>query len=138
MLKAELKNILKRCNLPEQQLEKQFAEELFPEHKHPELAFRRMMKGHGVLDAEQLSKLATLLGCTIQELFSGGSWKAKASHNKIHIFTSGDFTAELDTVKFISSVYKNNSLIHEEVIHKTSISLSEYLTDLDKIINKKQ
>ena len=127
----DLKEIIEKQNL----VVKEIAKQLFPNNKYPKLALDRVLSGKAFLDTNQVSKLSMMTGISVEELYSGGCWKASTSKDKLK-FTSGNFTAELDTETWITKIYHKDSLFHEAVIHNGSIALSEYLTKLTNIINK--
>ena len=110
------------------------AQQLFPKNKFPQLALNRVMRGEAVLDADQISKLASLAGVSIAELYSG-NWKA-TTKDGVHVFTNGEFRAELDTKTWVTKVFHNSSMFHESIIHSGSTPISEYLQELDSIISK--
>jgi hypothetical protein len=116
---------------------KEVAAQLFPKNKYPDLALNRVIKGVNALDADQISKLALMANVPISDLFSGGEWKA-VSKGKTHIFSNGDYKVELDTETWISRIFHKGSLFHESVIHSGSTPLSEYLENIDVLINQFQ
>lgn len=113
---------------------KEVARQLFPKNKYPDLALNRVIKGKSVLDADQISKLALMAGLQLSELFSGENWKATA-HKGVHVFTNGEFRAELDSETWITKVFHKDSMFHESIIHSGSTPVDEYLSQLDIIIN---
>ena len=113
---------------------KEGASQLFPHNKYPDLALNRIIKGKNVLDADQISKLALLSGLQLSELFSGENWKATARKG-VHVFTNGEFRAELDSETWITKIFHKDSMFHESIIHSGSTPVSEYLSQLDLIIN---
>jgi transcriptional regulator with XRE-family HTH domain len=129
MLKIELDRIITKAGLSQEEA----ADMLFPSIKHPKLALRRVLKGEGNLDSEQLSRLASALGCSVSELYSGGDWSSEST-KKLHVFKNGDYRAELDPETWKTTIYHNDSLFFEDVIHSGMIPLSQYLKELDLII----
>ena len=113
---------------------KEVARQLFPKNKYPDLALNRVIKGKNVLDADQISKLALMAGLQLSELFLGENWKATARKG-VHVFTNGEFRAELDSETWITKVFHKDSMFHESIIHSGSTPVSEYLSQLDLIIN---
>ncbi len=131
MKTIDLKQIIKDRKLNTNEL----ATYLFPHHRHPAVALLRVKNKKGVLDANQISKLALFTGLTITELFGPSeSWKAKKVSG-LYTFTNGDFRAELDTETWLTKVFDKHSMFHESVIHNGSTALSEYLKNLNKIIS---
>lgn len=134
-MKINLKEIIEQKALNQEELAKQ----LFPGINYPKLALKRILAGEGNLDEVQVSKLASILGCSIDELYKNRKWKASNSKG-VHVFTSGDFKAELvkseseDSWK--TKIYKNDSLFHETILHGKTITLSEYLEEINNIIQK--
>jgi hypothetical protein len=114
---------------------KEVAQQLFPGNKYPKLALNRVMAGSAQLDANQMSKLALLIGVQVSDLYSGSEWKATSKKDLIS-FSSGSYRAELNTKTWITKIFDNDSLFHESVIHAGSTALSEYLNELNLIISK--
>lgn len=117
---------------------REVAEQLFPNNKYPRLALNRVIAGKASLDADQISKLALFTGRSIASLFSGEEWKAQVKKGGVHVFTNGDYRAELDTSTWITKVFHKGSLFHEEIIHSDTIPLRSYLSELDKLILKQK
>src|SRR5665811_1176034 len=66
MQKINLSGIIAQQKLSE----KDIAKQLFPTNKYPKLALSRVLRNEATLDADQISRLAALLNCTISELYS--------------------------------------------------------------------
>jgi hypothetical protein len=130
MKKIDLKQIIKSAGLDS----KEVAKQLFPGNKYPVLAFNRVMSGSAELDASQISKLALLAGTTISGLY-GVEWKSVSKKDSIE-FTTESYKAELDTKTWITKIFDNETLFHESIIHSGSISISEYLRELNLLISK--
>lgn len=109
------------------------AEHLFPTNKYPRHALKRVLNGDANLDADQISRLSGLTGRSIASLYSGGGWKGVVKKDK-HIFTHGEYRAELNTETWVTEIFHNESLFHDSVIHTGAVSLSEYLAELDRLI----
>lgn len=132
----DLKLIIEATGLDQEMI----AEQLFPTNQYPKLALNRVLSGKSLLDASQISKLSSLTGLPINELFSGSSWKTDSRGGK-HKFTNGDFVAELDTETWITKIFLSGSLKHESIIHAKNVPLSEYISALNFItlnINKNE
>lgn len=113
---------------------KEIANLLFPNLDYPILALNRIVRGEGVLDADQISRLASYLQVDINSLFSG-NWRQESKQNT-HTFKRGDFIAELNTLTWVTKIYHNSSLFHESILHSGSTPLSEYFSKLDQEIQK--
>ena len=109
------------------------AKHLFPANKYPKLALDRILKNEAFLDTNQLSRLAQLIGTSIENLYSNNEWSMKTKKGLLH-FTSDKYTAELNTNSWTTKIYSDGSIFHEEVIHNGSITLSEYLQKLNQLI----
>lgn len=131
MSKIDLKKIIEEQNLDV----KVIATELFPGNKYPKLALDRVLKGDAFLDSNQISRLSLMTEIPIQFLYDSGSWTKKMTKDLI-TFESGEYRAELNTSSNITKVFHKGSLFHESVIHKNSITLSEYLSEVKKLILK--
>jgi len=114
--------------------EPEVAVHLFPAHRHPGMALTRVLKGEGDLSSTQVSKLALLAGVPVEAIYKGGDW-LKTGHPHGVRFTRGEYTAELDTKTWITSIYRNSDLKHESVIHSGTTALSVYIAALEDIIN---
>lgn len=127
----DLKGIIASQNLDPKELAKQ----LFPGNKHPKLALNRVLAGEAVLDADQISKLASLTGLTPDELYSENGWKSTSKNGKM-IFQNGDYKAELDTETWVTKIFHNDSLFHETVMTPSTTPISTYIKQLELIISK--
>ena len=114
---------------------KEIAEELFPGNKFPVLALKRVMAGHAVLDANQISRLALYLGVPIETLFTG-DWKGGRSEGNNVTFEKGNWRAEYDRVTGITRIFHRDTIYHEEVLHTSAVPLREYIEALDNLIKK--
>jgi hypothetical protein len=110
------------------------ANHLFPSNRHPYHALNRVINGISKLDVDQAKILAELANISINELYSG-VWKHETVEN-VHIFKRDNFEARLNTRTWVTTVRKSNSLIHDAILHGGSITLSEYIASIEKIIEK--
>lgn len=133
MSKIDVGRIIKKAGLDK----KDVADQLFPDNKFSHLALRRVIIGNGLLNSEQISKLASLSGMTVSELFGPTEWRNFAQEGKI-IFENNDYRAELDTVAWTTKIFHKGSMFHEEIIHSKMVPLTDYLQNLDTVIAKKQ
>lgn len=131
MNKIDLKKIIEDQGLNI----KEVALELFPTNKYSKLALDRVIRGEAFLDSNQISKLSSLTRIPIQFLFSEDKWEKKAK-DKMVIFTSGNYRAELNTSTNVTRIFHETSLFHESLLHTKSIPLNEYLSELEQIIIK--
>lgn len=122
------------CKVKELDLS-QVAAQLFPKNKHPRLALNRVIAGDSALDENQISKFSLMTGISIGNLFSGNEWR-HASKESIHVFTSTEFRAELDTTNWTTRLFHNESMFHEHILHNGSITLTSYLELLNSEIIK--
>lgn len=114
---------------------KELAAELFPENKHPMPALARVINGEALLNTDQISKLSFMTGIPIDKLFTGEKWVSKGSKSGSVILENADYRAEMDTSSWVTKVYHKNSLFHEAVlVDGRSVTLSEYIKELDKLI----
>ena len=131
MRSIDLAKIIEDLKLDEEAL----ASELFPNHRHPALALKRVKKGDGLLNSKQISRLATIADMPIGALFGVQGWEYEIKDG-IYILQCDNFKAELDTNSWVTKIYDSGSLFHDEVIHGGTTTLSEYVTKLNLIINK--
>lgn len=130
MKTIDLDGIIKKRNLDPNEI----AKELFPSNRYPRLALNRVLKKKALLNADQISRLSAITGISISELY-GRAWKSSYKKD-LHILTCGEFRAELDTTTWITRLYHNGSLCHEEILHSGAIMLNEYISLLDKLTLK--
>lgn len=112
---------------------------LFPDRKFPRLALNRVISGESTLNADQISKLASMAGIEIEKMFTPSGWITTPvdERNKM-VFENGEYKAVLDTDKWTTTLLHKGSLFHEEVLHPSTISLNDYLTRLNNLILKSQ
>jgi hypothetical protein len=113
---------------------REVAEHLFPKHKHPKLALDRVLAGDGVLDADQISRFSLFSGIPIAELYIGSDWQSVTKGNE-HVLTSGDYEARLSTEDWTTRLFHKGSLFHTFIIHRSSITLEEYIAKLNQEIS---
>jgi hypothetical protein len=112
---------------------REVAGHLFPDNVHPYNALNRVSNGDGFLNEPQIRKLAELTGLTAAELMGESEWKGTRKGDTI-LFKSGDFKAELCTKDWVTKLFHNGSLFHEEIIHSGFIPLSQYVSKLNELI----
>jgi hypothetical protein len=108
---------------------------LFPYNTYPEKALQRQIREDIPLDSSQMFRLAILLGCEVSDLYTD-TWKAVYSRDRRHVFENGDWKAFLDTSTWVVSVYCKNTLQAEKVITSPSVSLSDFIEALNKVVTK--
>ena len=108
------------------------ADFLFPLNQYPFQALDRVISGRSALDEHQISRLSIKYGISIDDLFNSG-WKARATMDNRHIFTCGEYMAELDINTMWTKFFKHNELTHEEVLSVKSITLVEYINFLNSL-----
>jgi|TARA_R110000782_G_scaffold116987_2_gene207053 hypothetical protein len=116
---------------------KVLATELFPGHKHPDLALSRILSGVGFLDEKQISKLSFYTSIPIAQLYTGAEWTSFIEGKK-HVLACQEYRAELDTTTWIVKLYEHDSLFHEEVLTSAGIGLGEFIELLNGIIAKQK
>lgn len=114
---------------------KETAQHLFPGNSYPELALKRVLTGKALLNSEQVLKLADFAKVPIARLY-GIEWGSMKTKGDITTLSNGDFRAELDTKTWITKIYDKDSLFHDSIIHKGTITLSKYLIEINEIITK--
>ena len=111
------------------------AAQLFPKNAYPVLALNRVIAGETSLNEQQISKFAAVAGVELEDLYSPRSWR-KTREGEDLVFQSQDWTARYNTETKITTLLHNNSMVHEEVVHKAAITLDDYLRSLELIIKK--
>lgn len=133
MSKINLSKILEGANLKKSDV----ASKLFPHVQYPSMAINRVIKGEALLDEEQISMLASLAGCTIDQLYrGGGEWRSKEVSKSSITLIKNEWEAVLDRESWTSRIFKNGTLFHETIMHSHAITLKEYISTIEEIINK--
>ena len=110
---------------------------LFPNAKHPYYALNRVAKGEGLLDSEQLYKLAEMAGVSVSDLYEHKKWKNKVvPQGNTVVFENGDYKAILDRDTWITKLFQKESMFHESVITSGATTMGDYLDQLDRIIDE--
>lgn len=131
MQTIDLSTILEKTNFTKDEI----AEILFPNHKFPNLAINRVIKGELKLDADQIGKLSSFTGIPIEDLFAISGWRMESQNDEIQ-FSNGEFKAFLNTETWTTKIFHNDSMFHESVIHSGFTPLSEYFQKLNELISK--
>lgn len=105
---------------------------LFPNVKYPKMALDRVIKGEGVLDIQQVEKLAEYIGVLVQDLFSADGWKA--SYEDAFTVAKGEYKVKVNYKCTYISVYKNNVCINQRILDAHSITVAEFIELLNNII----
>jgi len=113
---------------------KYVASQLFPKNRHPKAALQRVVKGQGTLTAEQLSKLAAMADVNVQELFAVNWSIAPVQEAYTLTFTRGRYTAHLNLAGGRTRILDGETLIHETLLHSTSITLTEYIEAINELL----
>lgn len=132
MSKIDLMAVMDKYKLDKKDL----AVALFPSNKYASVALTRVLNGINLLDSEQLSKLASMAGVSVDSLYTDRQWEQTSNKSGEIIFTKDDFRAVLNTDTWITKLYAKETLKHEEVLSSKTVPLSEYLEKLNEIINK--
>lgn len=106
---------------------------LFPEHKNPYKALKRVMDGDGQLKAEEIARLSQITGFEISSLFNPKIWDVEASateERQILRMRSGEFVAELDMSTLMTAVVKIGSSHISSFLVSPDTPFSEYLQRL--------
>lgn len=113
------------------------ADLLFPQHKQPSRALKRIIDGGAELDAIQISKLAMYLNCKVADLFSENyeEIKTESDYYEWTIKAKG-FFAILNTRTFKLRIFSTTNLLHEGSIVKQTIPLNVLVNKVYKIINE--
>ena len=109
---------------------------LFPNAKHPYYALNRVARGEGLLDSEQIYKLAEMAGVSVSDLYEHKKWKTKPMQEKTLVFENGDYKAVLDRETWITKLFQKGSMFHESVITSGTTSLEKYFDELDRIVDE--
>lgn len=133
MQKLELQKIIERYELDVHEI----AKKLYPLAKYPKLAIDRVLSGEALLNSEQVSLLANIVGVPINFLYSGGGWTWNGTAKESLLsFSTEEYNAELNTDTWVTKIYHKGSLFHDAIIHGGSVPLSEYLAILSNLIVK--
>ena len=108
---------------------------LFPTAKHPYYALNRVARGEGLLDSEQLFKLAEFAGVSVAELYDESRWKTTSKDEDL-VFENGDYKAVLDRDTWITRIFRKDSMFHESIITSGNTPLRAYLAELDRLVEE--
>lgn len=107
---------------------------LFSSNKFPRPALDRVLKGTAKLDSDQMLLLADYLSIPAQELYNFGGWKSY-SKNDVLTLTRNTYVAKLNLATFELSLSKEGDMIYNKIIVQKTITLSDFVKELDKYIN---
>lgn len=111
---------------------KGLANTLFPHNNFPLPALHRAIRGETKLDSEQIALLADYLGVLVADLYTIDGWKASHENMQLTI-TKGPFKATLFSSGKIC-VYKDNELIDTKQISNITVSVTEFINHINKLI----
>lgn len=107
---------------------------LFPDNKHPKLAFKRVLIGDASLNAKQMLLLAKYIGVSVDDLYGG--WKHTALEDNLHEFTTKEYVAKLNLETGVTQVFIKGTSICETLLHSNTLTFSEYFAKLNSITKK--
>lgn len=110
---------------------------LFPKNKHPKMSLDCVMRGEQLLNSEQLLAFAKYVGVPIGDLFTFRGWQIRAEPLQF-TFSKGEYRAVLNQQTFMTALYHKERRTFQEIVHKSSITMSEYVARLDELITKTQ
>lgn len=129
MEQFNINNIIEHYKLNAEDL----AKVLFPAVKYPKQAFDRVLKGETNLDIVQVERLASHLGVLVTDLFSANTWKA-SSEDRCLVMLKGEYKVKLNYNGVYMSIYKNNSLISQNLSNVPSMTVQEFINYIDNFI----
>jgi hypothetical protein len=124
--KIDIDELIAKYNLNISEL----ARFVFPDAKYPKHALNRIRKGEAVLDANQLSALATYIGVPVSELFSDNFWKGRTEDGCL-VFLKGRYKAKLRYLGVFLSIYKDDKLCLQEIGDMAMMTIKEFTDYLD-------
>ena len=111
------------------------AKGMFPDAKHPDLALARVLKQGLPIDTEQISWLASHIGVTVSELFEiTDGWRGTCESGHL-VFKKGEYSAKLNYGGVFCTLYKNNEVIEEILYCPQTVSVTEFINNLNTKVN---
>jgi hypothetical protein len=132
-MNVNLKKLIEIRNLDKKELSKV----LFPKSKHPMSALSRMASGKSSMNEEQLYRLSMFTGLSIDALYYDSmQWKQTAQNGLLR-FTLDDYSAIYSPQTGITKIYHLESLLATHVLSSPNQPLSDYLTEINRIVINK-
>lgn len=115
-----------------------FAKVIFPNHKHPNRAYSRVVEGLMFLTTKQVETLAELLGVPEGLIYEGADWamSTNPAAPSCIIFKTYDYVAHYDTNSHTTSLSNSTGVMFEKIQHDHGMHLSEYERFLTELIIK--
>lgn len=129
MEQFNISNVIEHYKLNTEDL----AKVLFPTVKYPKQAFDRVLKGEANLDIMQVERLASHIGVLVTDLFSANTWKG-SSEDGCLVMLKGEYKVKLNYNGVYVSIYKNNSLISQNISNVPSMTVQEFINYIDNFI----
>lgn len=117
---------------------KKTAQELFPDNGYPVMAMKRILDGEALLDSSQITRLAAFAGVPVSKVFNNG-WSVATdfvSSSPKYVLTSDTWRAEIDRSTWVTQLFLNDELVHEQVISSPTATLSDLIQSLELVIAK--
>lgn len=105
------------------------AQHLFPGNKAPIRGLKRILSGEAELSASQISKLSSLSGIPIGDLF--GTWKMETDKDE-YVLTFRTYTARICRNTWLVSLFDEDTLFHEDIILDKAIPMDELIESLNE------
>jgi len=103
------------------------AQQLFPQHRVPNAALDRIIKGRGALDEEQIYKLSAMAGCDVNTLYNPMGWKHE-SRDGVHRFESASYTAYFRFNTKELQLYERPTIVAKETMFASQVLTEPNMT----------
>lgn len=132
-MNIDLKKLIDSRNLDKKEL----AKVLFPKAKHPAPALARILAGKAQMQEAQIYRLSMLSGLSIDALYYESlNWKQTVKNGLIR-FTLDNYSAIYSPETGITKIYHLESLLATHVLSSPNQPLSDYLTEINRIVINK-
>jgi hypothetical protein len=132
-MNIDLKKLIDSRNLDKKEL----AKVLFPKAKHPAPALARILSGKAQMQEAQIYRLSMLSGLSIDALYYESlNWKQTVKNGLIR-FTLDNYSAIYSPETGITKIYHLESLLATHVLSSPNQPLSDYLTEINRIVINK-
>ena len=118
-----IKEILETSGVKKEEV----AAKLFPKVKFPVRALYRAISGESELSASEVSRLAEILNCKIQDLYEPDRWAWKDTKDGNIIFIYGsNFRVEVNTTTWLGVIYYGDEIVEKSILCDKNTPLGEF------------
>ncbi len=125
-MKVNLKKVIEHLDKKQHH---DLANMLFPNHRFPMSAFKRVLRGKGDITSQQVSMISDITEISIQDLFYMDDYQYVIK-DKIHTIINGNFKYLLNMESWKTQIFYKNKLKGEFLCQSKFLSIDDFFKQI--------